>query len=72
MKKRFKLEELDCAHCASKMEKAINALDGVNSATVNFMQQKLTIDCDDDSFYEIMDKVEKEIKKIEPDCSIVR
>ena len=72
MKKRFDLEDLDCANCAAKMERAINGLDGVNSATVNFMQQKLTIDCDDDRFEEIMDNVEKEIKKVEPDCCILR
>ena len=42
MKKTFKLEDLDCANCAAKMETAINKLEGVQKATVSFMTQKLT------------------------------
>ena len=44
MKKKFKLEDLDCANCAAKMEEAIKKIDGVNDASVSFMNQKLTID----------------------------
>ena len=42
MKKTFKLEDLDCANCAAKMENAIKKLDGVKDATVSFMTQKMT------------------------------
>ena len=31
MKKIFKLEDLDCANCAAKMEAAIAKVDGVES-----------------------------------------
>lgn len=72
MKKHFKLIDLDCANCAAKMEDAINKLDGVKSATVSFMTQKLTIEADDGRFEEIMDQVVKTCKKVEPDCEIVR
>ena len=71
MKKVFKLEDLDCANCAAKMERAINEMEEVNSASVNFMTQKLTIDIADDKFDAIMKKVEKTMQKVEPDCSIV-
>ena len=37
MKKKFKLEDLDCASCAAKMEDAIKKLDGVNDASVSFL-----------------------------------
>lgn len=50
MKKIYKLEDLDCANCAAKMENAINAIDGVQSATVSFMMQRLTIEADDANF----------------------
>ena len=72
MKKVFKLQDLDCANCASKMERGINKIDGVTSATVSFMSQKLTIEADDARFDSIMDEVVKVCKKIEPDCVIVR
>ena len=72
MKKTFMLEDLDCAHCAAKMEDGIKKLDGVNSASVNFLLQKLTLDADDARFEEILDKAAAIIKKVEPDCRLVR
>lgn len=70
MKKRFSLTDLDCAHCAAKMEEAIRKINGVNSAQVNFLAQKLTVDADDTRFESIMQEIVKTCKKIEPDCTI--
>lgn len=70
MKKKFSLTDLDCANCAQKMEDAINRIDGVTAATVSFIQQKMTIEADDDRFDEIMAQVVKACKKVEPDCVI--
>ena len=53
------------------MENAISGIEGVESATVSFMAQKLTITADDDKFDDIMKKAVKLCKKIEPDCEIV-
>ena len=72
MKKKFELTEVDCANCAAKMEDAINKIDGVNEATINFMAQKLTIDADDERFDEILDEAQKSISKIEKGCEIIR
>ena len=58
MKKRFHLSDLDCAHCAAKMEDAIRKIDGVHSASVNFLSQKLSIDADDARFDGITREVE--------------
>ena len=71
MRKTFTLEELDCAHCAAKMEDAINKIDGVISASISFMTQKLTIEAADEDFDKILKAAQKAIKKIEPDCRIV-
>ena len=72
MKKKFKLQDLDCANCAAKMEEAIKKIDGVNDASMSFMTQKLTIDAADDRFDAIMDEVEKVCAKVEPDMKILR
>ena len=72
MKKKFKLENLDCANCAAKMEAAIRKLPGVNDASVSFLAQKLTLDADDERFEEILDQAVKICKKVEPDCKILR
>ena len=72
MKKKFKLQDLDCANCAAKMEEAIKKIEGVNDASMSFMTQKLTIDAADDRFEAIMDEVEKVCAKVEPDMKILR
>lgn len=70
MKKTFKLQDLDCANCAAKMENEINKLEGVE-ATVSFMTQKLTVSAPDEGFDDIMKKIVKLCKKVEPDCEII-
>ena len=71
MKKKFKLEDLDCANCAAKMENAIKKIDGVNDATVSFLAQKMTIDAVDEKFDDIMKEVVAVCAKVEPDCKIL-
>ena len=44
MKKIYRMKNLECAHCAAKMETAIRRLDGVNDAAINFMAMKLTVE----------------------------
>lgn len=72
MKKTFKLEDLDCANCAAKMQRAIEKLDGVRSVNISFLTQRMTLDADDARFDEVVASAAKLIKKIEPDCTIVR
>lgn len=71
MKKVYRLNDLDCANCAAKMEAAICKLDGVLDASVNFMGQRLTVETADGEMDAVMKKVVKIIKKIEPDCTVV-
>ena len=71
MKKKFKLQDLDCANCAAKMEEAIKKIDGVNDASVSFMMQKMTIDADDARFDEIVKEAVAVCAKVEPDCQIL-
>lgn len=72
MKKIYKLQDLDCANCAAKMEKAIRKIDGVRNAQINFFTQKLTIEASEDVFDEVLKKAEKICKRVEPDCTIIK
>ena len=63
MKKVFKLEDLDCAHCAAKMQDAIAKIDGVKSVSVNFLMQKMTLEADDAVFEDVLKKAQKAIKR---------
>lgn len=71
MKKKFKMQDLDCANCAAKMEEAIKKIDGVQDASVSFMMQKLTIEAEESRMDEIMEQVVAVCKKVEPDCKIL-
>lgn len=71
MKKKFVMQDVDCAHCAQKMEDAIKKIDGVNEVAVSFFAQKLTIDADEDKFESILEQAQKCVKNVDPDASIV-
>lgn len=71
MRKSYKLQDLDCANCAAKMENNIKKIDGVHHVTVSFMTQKLTVDAEDARFNEIMDEIERTCAKVEPDMQIL-
>ena len=71
MKKTFKLEDLDCANCAAKMETAVSKLEGVQKCTVSFMTQKMTLEAEDDKFEAVLQAAIKCIAKVEPDCRVI-
>ena len=73
MKKKFKVENLDCAHCAAKMEEAIKKIPGVEDAAMNFMTQKLTLEIADDvNADEIVEKAQEAISTVSIVCQIIR
>ena len=72
MRKAFKLQDLDCANCAAKMENAIKNIEGVKSASISFMTQKLVLEADDDRFEAVLDEAQHACKTFEPDGVILR
>ena len=70
VKKTYKIE-VDCANCANLMEEAANKTEGVKSASVNFMTQKMTVEFEDGADVDaVMKAVCKGCKKVEDDCVI--
>lgn len=70
MKKTYAIE-VDCANCANLMEEAAGKTEGVTSAVVNFMTQKMIVEFAEDADPKlVMKKVLKACKKVEPDCEI--
>lgn len=70
MKKTFRLEGLECANCAAKIEAGVKALDGVTAASVNFMTTKMVIEGDTAKFDEIVKQATAIVKKLEPDVIV--
>ena len=46
MKKTIQLQGLDCANCAAELERRIAKIEGVQSANLTFVTQKLTVEYD--------------------------
>ncbi|MBR3076702.1 MAG: cation transporter [Oscillospiraceae bacterium] len=71
MKKKFKMENLDCANCAAKMEAAIKKIPGVLDANMNFMTQKLTLEAEDEKFEAVLAEAQKCCDRVDKGCRIL-
>lgn len=70
MKTTLRINNLSCANCAAKMEAEIKKLEGVQSATVNFVLQKLVIEAEEESMPELLKKAGSTAKKFHPECTL--
>ena len=70
MKKKYDCE-IDCANCAAEIQDAISKINGVQSAKVNFMMQKFTLEAEDERFNEILKEAIRIGKTIEPDFKVM-
>ncbi len=71
VKKIYKVEEVDCAHCAAKMEEGIRAIEGVEAASLSFLAQKLIVELEESRVDEIMKEAQKVCHRVDPDCDIL-
>ena len=70
MKKVFKLEGLNCAHCAAKIEEKVGKVEGVKSVMINCMTTKMTLESE--NMEEIVEKVKKLVNEVEPDVNMIK
>lgn len=67
MKKRYRLNNLDCANCAAKLERALAKLEGVTAARVSFLTQSLTLEGADAQWTEVEAAARATIRRLEPE-----
>lgn len=73
MRKTYELENLECANCATKMERDISQFPEVKKCTITFMTSRMSITIDDDADLEdVLDRAQKVMRSYEKDCTIVR
>lgn len=70
MKRAYKLEGHLCGNCAGKIQDKISKLDGVNSASVNFMTMRFTLDTEDSKHKALLEESKKIFDAIEPTCTV--
>ena len=66
MKYNFKLENLDCANCASKIENALKKENELKNVNVNFSKLKLSFETDNLD----LDKIKSIITSLEPEVVV--
>ncbi|HKM04801.1 MAG TPA: heavy-metal-associated domain-containing protein [Lachnospiraceae bacterium] len=71
MRKVYILEDLDCAHCATKIEEGIGKLQGVITCNISFMTKKMVLEVEEDKIEKILVDAKKIIKKLEPDITVI-
>ena len=71
MKKVAKIENLDCANCAAKLERAIAKINGVKEVSINFMTTKMNLELEDDLAEQAIAEIKATAAKIEPDWKII-
>lgn len=65
--------EVDCANCAARMEDACRKISGINSISIYFMAQKMTVDfADGADMGAVLDQIEKTCKKVERGFELYR
>ena len=72
MKHTYRLDGLGCASCATKMERMISKIKGVESAVIVFMSQRLIVHADGPDMESIDREIEKVVKKVSCDAVSVR
>ncbi|MDU5332912.1 heavy metal translocating P-type ATPase [Enterococcus sp.] len=70
MEKVYRLDGLDCANCAAKIERSVQQIKGVEQAQVDFMSTKLTIVAPEKDIERISDKAKEIVYKLEPDVEV--
>ena len=63
MKKSYRIENIDCANCAEKLQNSLKKIEGVIELKINFLMQKLVLEADSEN-------IKDQAKKIEPQVLI--
>ncbi len=66
MKRNYRIDGLDCAHCAAKMEKNVSKVKGVKEVSINFLTTKMMLDLEDENLDEIIAGIEVAVKDVDP------
>lgn len=65
MKLKYIITGIDCPNCAAKLATQMSAIDGIDSAKINFLTEKLTVETslDEAAAYDVLSKAAKAFSK---------
>lgn len=68
MKITYRLCNLDCGVCASKMEDAVKKIEGIKNVSISFLSQKMVVETDAELSEAMRQQIETVCRRVEPDC----
>lgn len=68
--RKYTLQNLDCAHCAMKIEEAVAELDGVDNVIVTFATKTLALESNIDE-HELFNTLQKTIDSVEDGVTLI-
>ena len=71
MRKMYKFDNVDCAHCAQKIQDAIKKIDGVRDCVLNFLAQKMVLEFDLADKQRVMEEIVKVARKTAPQFELL-
>lgn len=72
MKKyKYKMNGLDCANCAQKLEEKLQKIKSIENVSISFMTERLTFECEEENKENVLKQIIETIKKEEPDIEIL-
>lgn len=65
MKIKYTISGLDCPNCAAKLASQMSAIEGIDSAKINFLTEKLTVETslDESAAYEALSRAARAFSK---------
>ena len=68
--RKYRIDGLDCADCASKLEHALSKIEGVSHMRVSFINSCLSFDCDKKDEERILKEIKEVTMQEEPEAHI--
>lgn len=70
MRKVIRIEGLDCANCAARLERQLARIGGIDDISVNFMAQRITVNADENKMEKVLKDIKDVVGIVKPECTL--
>lgn len=70
MRKVIRIEGLDCANCAARLERQLARIGGIDDISVSFMAQRITVNADGNKMEKVLKDIKDVVGIVKPECTL--